>query len=79
MKRVVAACFAAFLFVGLALPAQAKSYWLDHADVDVTINPDGSLLVVETLTFDFSGQFSGAYRDIPLGSGVSIGNITVGD
>ena len=48
--------------------ADAKSYSLPTADVAVQIQPDGSLLVQERITFDFSGDFSGAYRDIPLRS-----------
>ena len=62
-----------------ALPAQAKSYWIAAADVTVAVESDGSLHVTELLTFDFSGGFSGTYRDIPLGPGQSIEGLTVGD
>jgi uncharacterized membrane protein len=43
----------------------AKSYYLSGVDVDVSINEDGSFFVNEQLQFDFSGDFSFAYRDIP--------------
>ena len=43
------------------------------------IQPDGSLLVREQITFDFSGPFSGAYRDIPLRSGESIDHVSVAE
>jgi hypothetical protein len=62
-----------------ALPAFAKSFWMSTADVTVVVNSDGSLQVTEILTFDFSGSFSGAYRDIPLNSGHTIRGVTVSD
>ena len=45
------------------------------ANVAVQVQPDGSLRVQEQITFDFSGPFSGAYRDIPLRSGESIDQV----
>jgi uncharacterized membrane protein len=45
----------------------------------VQIQPDGSLLVREQITFDFSGPFSGAYRDIPLRGGESIDHVSVAE
>ncbi|MGZ8707378.1 MAG: DUF2207 domain-containing protein, partial [Gaiellaceae bacterium] len=59
--------------------AAAKSYSLPTATVVVRIQPDGSLSVREEITFDFSGPFSGAYRDIPLRAGESIDDVTVGE
>jgi uncharacterized membrane protein len=59
--------------------AGAKSYWMDSADVTVTVNSDGSLNVIEVLGFSFSGDFSGAYRDIRLRSGESIQVVSVSD
>ena len=43
------------------------------------VNDDGSLSVTEALTFDFSGDFSGAYRDIPLEPGQEVSSVTVSD
>jgi Predicted membrane protein (DUF2207) N-terminal domain len=45
----------------------------------VQIQPDGSLLVREQITFDFSGDFEGAYRDIPLRPGESIDQVGVSE
>lgn len=78
MKRALVVGFVAITFLA-ALPAQAKSFWIDHADVDVTVNSDGSLDIVELITFNFDGSFSGAYRDIPIGPGGAVDSITVGD
>ena len=46
--------------------AQAKSYDINRADVRLRLADDASLLVTERLSFDFEGQFEGAYREIPL-------------
>ena len=63
------------LLVGaLASPANAKSYSIDSANTDIVVNDDASLSVTEKITYDFSGSFSGAYRDIPLRQGESISN-----
>ncbi len=67
------------LVVVPATAALAKSFWIANADVTVVVDEDGSLLVTELLTFDFSGDFSGAYRDIPLRPGERIAVVSVGD
>ena len=59
--------------------AQAKSYLLPQAVVQVKIAPDGSLLIREDITFSFAGSFSGAYRDIPLRDGESIDLVPVSE
>ena len=67
--RARAAALVAISALALLVPAagaaQAKSYVLPQAVVQVKIAPDGSLLVREDITFSFAGSFSGAYRDIP--------------
>lgn len=66
MKRLFRLLVATALVAIPALPALAKSYHMEAADVTIAVEPDGSLLITERLTFDFNGSFSGAYRDIPL-------------
>ena len=46
----------------------AKSYTIDKAFINITVNPDASLTFEEYFTYDFSGQFTYAYRDISLSS-----------
>src|SRR5688500_11857945 len=46
--------------------ATGKDYGLPAARVDIAIQPDGSVEVVERITFDFDGSFQGAFRDIPM-------------
>ncbi len=79
LKRVSKLLIATVLVVVPATAAVAKSFWIANADVTVVVNDDGSLNVTELLTFDFSGDFSGAYRDIPLRPGESIEITSVGD
>lgn len=44
-----------------------KAYKLSNAYIDMTILPDGMVVVKETITFDFLyGKFSFAYRDIEV-------------
>lgn len=63
----------------LAVPASAKSFSINGAEVFVEVDADGSLTVTENITYDFSGSFSGAYRDIPLKSGETFEFISVSD
>ncbi|MCZ6737101.1 MAG: DUF2207 domain-containing protein, partial [Actinobacteria bacterium] len=79
MKRRLRLLIATALVVLPATPALAKSFWMANADVTVVVNDDGSLNVSELLTFDFSGEYAGAFRDIPLRPGESIEVISVGD
>ena len=41
------------------------------------VQPDGSLVVDENITFAFSGSFSGAFREIPLREGEAIDEVGV--
>ncbi len=56
-----------------------KSYRLTGARVDGELQPDGALQVREAIRFQFSGSFSGAYRDIPLEDGQEISNVVVSE
>ena len=53
-----------------SIPIAEKEYEIADPDVSVRLQEDGSLIVRESLPFDFTGDFSGAYRDIPLVDGV---------
>lgn len=79
MRRLAWLIAATALVVVPATPALAKSYHIAEADVTIVVEPDGSLLVTERLTFDFDGSFSGAYRDIPLSGDETFELVSVGD
>jgi uncharacterized membrane protein len=79
LRRLVRLLAAIILVVLPALPALAKSYEIADADVVIEVEPDGSLLVTEHLTYDFSGSFSGAYRDVRLRPGETFQFVSIGD
>lgn len=66
--------FSLFLFSFVS----AKSYTLEKADVGIQINSDSSILVSESITFNFNGDYTYAFRTIPKGYW-NISNILVYD
>ena len=60
--------FIFILLFGLLLPASAgaaKDYWAERFDVDLEIQPDGALVVTETIVFRFEGgPFTYVFRDL---------------
>lgn len=88
VRRLVLWAVIAFVLVIVAALVEAcqetpsgdpKAYDVQRADVTVDVQPDASLLVTERLTFEYSGSFSGAYRDIPLQAGVTLSDVTLSD
>src|SRR5215203_2044565 len=71
--------FAVILAGPLAAPAQGKSFELPRAAVVADVQPDGSVLVTEEITYDFSGSFEGGYREIPLKDGMSVSDVSVSE
>ena len=63
----------------VTLSAQPKHYRVERADVRVEVQPDASLHVTEQLEFNFSGDFSGAYRDVHLAEGVRAHDVRVSE
>src|ERR1700689_5400282 len=48
------------------LPCAAKSWRVSNFQDNITVNPDGSALVNETITLNFDGIFHGINRTIPI-------------
>ena len=59
--------------------ALAKSYRVHAIDVDAEITSRGELLVKESMTYRFNGDFSYAFREIPLADGESISDIRLSE
>ena len=78
---IVALVFAVLLAGPFAAPAEAqdKSFSLPRADVVASVQPDGSVLVTENITYDFIGSFEGGYREIPLEDGMSVTEVSVSE
>ena len=69
-KRILLPLLLFVLLMALAPTAlaQEKSFHWTQWDVDVVLQPDGSLAVTETQTLDFSGApFTFGFRSIPVG------------
>ncbi|MFO0775299.1 MAG: DUF2207 domain-containing protein [Nitrospiraceae bacterium] len=49
-----------------ALPADARSFVISRFDVQLTVTPDGELLVTETVSPRFEGSWNGIQRQIPV-------------
>ena len=72
---VVAGPFA----VPAAAQEEAKSFELPRADVVADVQPDGSVVVTENISYLFSGSFEGGYREIPLRDGMSVEDVSVSE
>ncbi len=59
--------------------AQDKSFDLPRAEVVAQVQPDGSVLVTERITYDFTGHFEGGYREIPLEDGMRVDQVSVSE
>jgi uncharacterized membrane protein len=63
---LVAAPF--LIALGITFFNPEKTFSLPRVDVDAVLQPDGSMDVVEHITYDFTGKFSFGTRPIPVGS-----------
>ncbi len=52
--------------LALAAPAAARTLAIESFDTYVRVDPDGGILVVETIRAHFEGRWNGLYRDIPV-------------
>jgi hypothetical protein len=81
MTRFVVVVAGLTVALGLAGPADARSFTLLQSDVRAEIgtsgNPPGLVRVEERITVAFSGAYTFGFRDIPLRDGETIGGIAV--
>jgi hypothetical protein len=61
------AALVAWLALAASGPARAKSFTVENVNVDAVLHPDGSMQVVENITYDFEGSFTRGTRPIPRG------------
>jgi uncharacterized membrane protein len=78
---MLALIFAVLLAGAFAAPAEAqdKSFSLPRAYVVASVQPDGSVLVTEEITYLFTGSFEGGYREILLKDGMSVTDVSVSE
>ena len=81
LPAILVVVFAVLIAGPLAAPAEAqdKSFELPRAKVVADVQPDGSVLVTEEITYLFSGSFEGGYREIPLKEGMSVSDVSVSE
>ena len=77
MKKLVL-----FLIVVLVLGSGTSIAEADRNSIDVfhaeaQLNPDGSMDVQETITYDFKGEFNGVYRKLITSGSSGIDNIEI--
>jgi Predicted membrane protein (DUF2207) C-terminal domain/Predicted membrane protein (DUF2207) N-terminal domain len=59
--------FLLFMLAGMPAPALAqRSLAIERFDASITVNPDASIDVVESITARFTGSWNGIYRTIPV-------------
>jgi len=54
------------LLLACSLPACARSYHISKFNSVIHVEDDGSARIEEQITFAFSGEYHGIYRDIPV-------------
>ncbi|MGZ4877465.1 MAG: DUF2207 domain-containing protein [Candidatus Angelobacter sp.] len=54
------------LVLAFSLPAWARSYHISKFNSNIHVEEDGSARIEEQITFVFSGEYHGIYRDIPV-------------
>jgi hypothetical protein len=82
LPAMLALVFAVLIAGPLATPAEAqedKAFDLPRASVVAEVQPDGSVLVTENITYDFAGSFEGGYREIPLKDGMRVEDVSVSE
>lgn len=77
---VVFVVLAALPSVWIPEEGTPKDFDISDANVHIQLQDDASLRVTETLQFHYhGGDFTGAYRDIPLRNGAQISNVSVSE
>jgi uncharacterized membrane protein len=67
----------ALLVIPSAALAKDKSYSINHANVDLTIQSNGLVHIKGSLFYSFNGTYNAVSRNIPLKNGLSLDNINV--
>jgi hypothetical protein len=81
LPAILALVLAVLITGPFAAPAEAqdKFFELPRAVVVADVQTDGSVVVTEKITYDFTGSFEGGYREIPLKDGMSVDEVSVSE
>lgn len=76
MQKLLLASVILVLFLSLGMAPAGKDYTADRFDVVIAVQPDGSLLVTETVVFRFvGGPFTYVWREVPTTMTDGINNV----
>jgi uncharacterized membrane protein len=67
MLAIAAVAAAGVVVAGPVAAQEDRSFSIDRFEVEASVDPDGSMDVVEHLTYTFDGTFNVGDRDIPAG------------
>jgi uncharacterized membrane protein len=77
-KKILPIFFILLLLLGTGVASAAdRSYSIPLMNQDLYLQEDGTLHVVETIHYSFSGTYNGVYRDIPVSGQQNLENIKV--
>lgn len=62
---------------GTSIAEADRNYSIDVFHAEAQLNPDGSMDVQETITYDFKGEFNGVYRKLITSGSSGIDNIEI--
>jgi hypothetical protein len=79
LTLLVLLCALAFLLISPASEAQPKEWRIDNLDATLQVQPNGDLIVDETVTYYFSGNFHYVTRYVPTDNTEGITDIKVYD
>ncbi|MEO8323812.1 MAG: DUF2207 domain-containing protein, partial [Actinomycetota bacterium] len=78
-KALATIALSSIVLLVVAPSAWAKDFTLPEASVDVVVQKNGHVRITEHITYDFSGDFEGGYREIPLAGGSRMEDVSVSE
>ncbi|RAP53733.1 MAG: hypothetical protein BZ138_00060 [Methanosphaera sp. rholeuAM270] len=75
-KMLITAIILTFLLMPIAF-ASDGNYFVTSVKMDMTVNDDGSLLIVEEYLYEIEGSIPGIQREIPLKGNQSITDVSI--
>lgn len=81
MKKITALYTMSMLLLLSLTPAMAKNkrFTLPQTTITAQLQPDGSMTVTESRTYDFDGHFRYAYRELPRRNNVSFSGLCISE
>ena len=65
IKIFITLIFAIILLVIFQNKVEARSYSVDNMDIQATVQENGSVKIVQKITYKFNGEYNGIYINVP--------------